>query len=306
MRLYDYFTSALLGTPRARRTHAHALAARPGIVSGVKELETLDESAGRDDAERPIFLLSAGWRAGSTLLQRLIMSDSRVLLWGEPYDECGIVQALAGTVKGFRSGWPPQDYYYTGSKPRSGDWVANLFPLTEDLRAGHRAFFETTFGEPARRSGMTRWGIKEVRLTAEHAYYLRWVYPRASFVFLHRHPLDAYRSYCGHGRDWYDLWPDRPIFTPLAFGRHWRTLCESFLREEKNLGALLVRYEDLVAGDERLLGRMEEVLDVKLDRSILGKKVGSSVRDGGNITAIEKALLRGAVSPLAQQLGYRW
>ena len=55
-----------------------------------------------DDA--PIFLLSAGWRSGSTMLQRLLMSDPGVLIWGEPYDECGLVQALAGCAKAFRPG----------------------------------------------------------------------------------------------------------------------------------------------------------------------------------------------------------
>jgi len=308
MKLVDYLVSAFLGTSRARRHHASALSSNPGIVSGVTELERICRSDPAQDTARPIFLLSAGWRAGSTLLQRLIMSDPRVLLWGEPYDECGVIQSLATTVKAFRNGWPPEDYYYSGSKPRSGDWVANLFPAATSLRAGHRAFFDATFAEPARRIGMSRWGIKEVRLTAEHAHYLRWLYPHAKFVFLYRNPLHAYQSYCGHGRDWYDVWPEKPVFTPAAFGRHWRSLCEGFLEAEKRLGALVVRYEDLVNGNAELLQRIERHLEVTLDRSILGNKVGSSARDGkpAAITTLEKSLLRRAVSPLAQQLGYSW
>ena len=305
MKLLDHFSSALFGTQRARQRHAGALASQPGIASGIAELARICGEEPAQDGERPIFLFSAGWRAGSTLLQRLIMSDPRVLLWGEPYDECGVIQALATTVKAFRSGWPPADYYYNGAKPRTGDWVANLFPAAASLRAGYRAFFEATFAEPARRMGMPRWGIKEVRLAAEHAHYLRWLYPQAKFVFLYRNPLDAYRSYCGHGRDWYDVWPDRPVFTPQAFGRHWRRLCQGFLEAEKPLGALVVRYEDLVAGGGELLQRIEQHLDVRLDRSILGQKVGSSARDA-SISGLEKALLRRAASPLAQELGYRW
>lgn len=303
----DRVASALLGTRRARQKHARAMAARAGIASGVAELARLCAEDPLADSERPIFLFSAGWRAGSTLLQRLIMSDPAVLLWGEPYDECGIIQALAGTVKAFRPGWPPEEYFHRGAKPHSAEWVANLFPDAVSLRAGYRAFFEATFAEPARRIGMPRWGIKEVRLGADHAHYLRWLYPHAKFVFLYRNPLSAYQSYCGHGRDWYDVWPDRPVFTPGAFGRHWRTLCEGFLKEQDRLGALVVRYEDLVEGGEELLQRIERHLDVKLDRSILGKKVGSS-RDGkaANVAVFEKALLRRAVSPLAQELGYRW
>jgi hypothetical protein len=283
------------------------------VLSGVAELKGLCPDEPTADVGSPIFLLSAGWRSGSTLLQRLIMSDSRVLLWGEPFDECGVIQAMAATVRAFRSGWPPADYYlahHANAKPGelADDWIANLFPAPADLRRGHRAFFEATFAEPARRAGASRWGIKEVRLTAEHAQYVKWLYPDARFLFLYRNPLDAYQSYCRYGRNWYDTWPGSPVFTPTAFGTHWRKLTESFLNEEQALGALLVRYEDLVKGPEDLLQRIEHYLDVRLDRSVLGKKVGSSERGGRQalVSRLEKSLLRRAVSPCAQNLGYRW
>jgi hypothetical protein len=220
---------------------------------------------------------------------------------------------MAGTVRAFRSGWPPAEYYLThhdDAKPGelADDWIANLFPATEDLRRGHRAFYEGTFGEPARRAGAARWGIKEVRLTAEHAHYLKWLFPNARFLLLYRNPLDAYQSYCRYGRSWYDTWPDKPVFTPTSFGHHWRALAEGYLREEKALGALIVRYEDLVAGKEELLREIERYLDLRLDRSVLGKKIGSSERGGrqAHVSRLEKALLRRAVAPFAGELGYQW
>ena len=202
MNLFNYLKSAFSGTNAARELHRQSLALKPSITSGVSELGDLRKNDADSDGDSPIFLLSAGWRAGSTLLQRLIMSDPKVLLWGEPYDECGIIQAMSRTLKAFRSGWPPNDYYFSGSKPASGDWVANFFPVPACLQRGHRAFFETTFAEPAKLTGAERWGIKEVRLNVEHARYLRWVYPNARFLFLFRNPLDAYRSYCRYGRNW--------------------------------------------------------------------------------------------------------
>jgi len=313
LKLIEYFTSALLGTRTARDEHARAIAARPNVLSGVSELRKICLDDVAEDAETPIFLLSAGWRSGSTLLQRLIMSDPRVLIWGEPYDECGIIQAMAETVKPFRPGWPPPDYYHShhsNAKPEelTVDWIANLFPAPEALKRGHRAFFDTTFGEPARSTGAPRWGIKEVRLTAEHACYLRWLYPNARFLFLYRNPLDAYQSYCRYGRNWYNTWPDKPVFTPAAFGRHWRELTEGFLKTEKALGALLVRYEDLAQGGDEPLQRIERYLDLRLDRSVLGKKVGSSERGGelARVSQVEKVLLRQSVSPVAQDVGYRF
>jgi hypothetical protein len=307
--MLQYLTSALIGPAQARAAHRQALRQNPGILAGMAQLQSLCPADETDDPEEPIFLLSAGWRSGSTLLQRLIMSDSSVLMWGEPYDECGMIQALADTTRAFRPGWPPTDYYYDGTRPDklSGEWIANLFPSPEDLKKSHRAFFDAMFAEPAKRAGAKRWGIKEVRLGAEHCAYLRWLYPKARFIFLYRNPLEAYRSYCRYGRSWYDIFPDKPVFTPTAFGRHWRSLMEGFLSDATKLNALLIRYEDLVSGSAQL-EEIDAYLNISINRTVLKDKVGSSERDGANanVSWLEKQLLKRAVSPLAQKTGYKW
>ena len=305
----QYLMSALRGPAQARAAHRQAVLRHPDIVSGIQQLHSACPVSDINDDEEPIFLLSAGWRSGSTLLQRLIMSDSRVLIWGEPYDECGMIQALADSMKAFRSDWPPAEYYYDGTPPAelSGNWVANLFPSLEDLRKGHRAFFDALFSEPAKRGGAARWGIKEVRLGSEHAFYLRWLYPKAKILFLYRNPLDAYRSYARYGRSWYDIFPHKPMFTPSAFGTHWRQLMEGYLRDARKLDALLVRYEDLI-GNRPPLEEIESHLGIRMDRSVLGAKVGSSERSGekARLSRLEKWLLKRAVSPLAKELEYDW
>lgn len=308
MKLIDDLITAFRGPAQARAAHRQALLRQPSVARGVEILRTHTQ-ADEHDTESPIFLLSAGWRSGSTMLQRLIMSDSRVLIWGEPYDECGTIQALAAGMKAFREGWPPSDYYYDGSAPQdlSGEWIANLFPGLQDLRRAHRAFFDTLFAEPARRAGAERWGIKEVRLTAEHAHYLKWLYPKARFLLLYRNPLEAYRSYARYGRSWYDVFPDRPVFTPSHFGAHWLSLMEGFQRDARSLDALLVRYEDLV-GDAPPLQQLDDYLGTHVDRTVLHAKVGSSERGGKRVgvNLIERALLRRAVAPIAQRLGYQF
>lgn len=307
--MHQYLMSALRGPAQARAAHRQALLKHPGIVSGIGQLHSACPVVDVAGDEEPIFLLSAGWRSGSTLLQRLIMSDSRVLIWGEPYDECGMIQALADSMKALRPDWPPAEYYYNGAPPAdlSSNWIANLFPSLQDLRKGHRAFFDAMFAEPSKRGGAARWGIKEVRLGSEHALYLRWLYPKAKFVFLYRNPLDAYRSYARYGRSWYDIFPNKPIFTPTAFGKHWRQLMQGYLRDAKELDALLVRYEDLL-GERPPLAEIEAYLGIRMDYSLLSAKVGSSERSGkkANVSALEKWLLKRAVSPIADELGYTW
>ena len=82
--MLQYLTTALQGTARARVAHRGNLSLHPSVLTGIKQLETICPARDDNDNEEPIFLLSAGWRSGSTLLQRLIMSDSNVLIWGNP------------------------------------------------------------------------------------------------------------------------------------------------------------------------------------------------------------------------------
>ena len=294
------------GPAQARAMHRTALGRGVAIADGVRMLHAFAPTDAATDTEEPVFLLSAGWRSGSTLLQRLVMSDPRILVWGEPYDECGLIQALAAAMRPFRQDWPPTDYFYDGrpTTDLTGEWIANLFPSLDDWRRGQRALFDTMYAEPARRAGSARWGIKEVRLTAEHCHYLRWLYPRARFVLLLRHPLEAYRSYVRYGRNWYDTFPDRPVFTPTRFGTHWRLLAESFERNARALGALLIRYEDLVAG--RLApDALNHHLGITVNPAVLGRKItGTSDRETVHVNALERWLLWRAVGPVAGRLGY--
>lgn len=299
--------SALQGTRKARVAHELALAQGTDIAAAMRELNRQCPPP-QDDPQAPIFLLSAGWRSGSTMLQRLIMSDRRVLMWGEPYDECGLVQALAASMRAFRAGWPPAEYFYDGRPHHelSGEWIANLFPSLDDWRRGQRALFDTMFAQPAARAGAARWGIKEVRLTGQHGLYLQWLYPNARFLCLYRDPLEAYRSYCRYGRNWYDVFPDEPMFTPAAFGAHWRQLMESFEAHGEQLAALMVRYEDLVDG-RFSIETLEAHLGIVVDRSMLRHKVGSSERGGAKmaVNRLERWLLERACAQVMQRHGYR-
>jgi len=307
--MYQKLKSALQGPAQARAAYRQVMRQAPSIASGIAVLQSVSPSSVVADEEEPIFLLSAGWRSGSTLLQRLIMSNSSVLVWGEPYDESGFIQGLAEGMKAFRPGWPPAEYYYDGTPPNelTGEWIANLFPSLADMRKAHHAFFDAMFAEPAKRSGATRWGVKEVRLGVEHAFYLRWLYPNARFVLLYRNPLEAYQSYCQYGRSWYNVFPGKPVFTPTAFGQHWRQLMEGFLRDSKALDALVVCYEDLVTG-RTSLDELETYLNIHIDRSVMRTKVGSSEQGGKKVrvNAFERWLLKKAVGPIAQDLGYTW
>ena len=52
--------------------------------------------------EEPIFVFAAGWRSGSTFLQRLLLPHCFV--WGEPYGRTGMIEAMANSVGAFIDG----------------------------------------------------------------------------------------------------------------------------------------------------------------------------------------------------------
>ena len=238
---------------RASTWHRHRLAlkSRPTVEQA---LLTLRERWGLDssgDGDDPILIFSAGWRSGSTLLQRLALSGNEALIWGEPYPYCDYIRSMASSLTSFTANTPPDQFILPESTAYKevdpSTWTACMYPHPQHVLRAHRAFFQALYRDPARARGYSRWGLKEVVLSTQDAAYLSWLFPAAKFVFLFRNPYDAYRSYRSFG-DWYYRWPDKPVFTARQFGIVWRRLLEDFLSDHKSLNGILLRYEDLCVG----------------------------------------------------------
>ena len=250
----------------------------------------------------PIFILSAGWRSGSTLLQRLICSDKDVMLWGEPFGDTIPVPRLAATVENFTLDNPYTRYAIDQfSGEFSNEWIANLNPGLEEVRRAHLAFFETLFARPAHGRGYTRWGVKWVRLTAEHGLYLKWLYPEAKFLLLVRHPLLAYQSY--RGNRWYTIRPDYPMTGIVKFLGHWCYLAASFLRLRDALDGKLIRYEDLI-GESSLVQELTAYLNIKLESKVLKRKIDAR-QDKKPLGWHEQFVCQILAGNICRKLGYR-
>lgn len=274
-------------------------------------LRWISEKA-RPDDEQPVFVLSSGWRSGSTLLQRMIMENRKdLLLWGEPLPHCNIHDGLVNQFRAFTAQWPPRPYFLSGMKLNdpSDTWVANLYPDIDDLLEAHRSFHRTLFAEPAYKAGWKSWGLKEVRFTIDHAAYLRVLYPQCKIVLLYRNPYDAYLSYSHWNVTVFRTWPDRFVSTPYAFGRNWAELTRGFLEGHERVGALLVKYEDLDTANTA--ERLQSYLGWPVPRSSEMRRIrepdyskAAKRPKRTSLRAMERTMLKLATRSVLRDAGY--
>lgn len=220
----------------------------------IKDVDT----AGDKLESAPYFIYSCGWRSGSTLLQRALVS-SNALVWGEPYAASAPVRSLVDFWKPLVEDLVPEGFFIDSERYRNGtirpnQWLANLYPSRTDLLSAQRSFLTTLFEDPAVRGQKDHWGVKFVRLGAGHAAFMQMLFPKSKSFFLIRNPYDAYLSFITkisssrnpHG--WFHRWPQPPVRTASEFAQVWRGLVESVARYQSASNSVVIRYEDLVAG----------------------------------------------------------
>lgn len=257
----------------------------PGVEQLGGALAALDGSARvceDREAESPIFLLATGWRSGSTLLQRILVTDPQVLLWGEPLGEMALVSEMAGmltrlsTFPELRERCSASDSVFSSL---ATSWIATLFPPGDDFRVGLRTLLTRWLGESARQRGFRRWGFKEVRLGAAEATLLRWLYPSAKFVLLSRNPYDCYLSLSDSG--WHHVYHRRPdirVDSAAGLARHWNRIALSWAELPADFPAFRIKYEDLIGGGVDFR-KLESWLGVKLNETVaLSASVKSTAR----------------------------
>ncbi len=252
--------------------------------------------------EEPVFVLAAGWRSGSTLLQRMLMGQC--LVWGEPYGSGGLIAHLAQPLGFFSESWPEENALISTPcwrEPLGAMWTANLYPPVQSLLDAQVEFFRKLFAEPSQARGYVRWGLKEVRYGMEHAIYLRWLFPRAKFLFLVRNPYECWASYRRSQARWVRFYPEPEITTPEQFGAHWSSIVESCCDRFEKVDGFPIRYEFLIRSD----------FDLKPLAAYLGFEPNPAVREirvgvspPGWITREEVERLQQVVGPMADRLGY--
>lgn len=286
--LLSKYIHALIGSPYSRKHHEQETFQHENPEQAFNFLTKIMPPELANEQSSPIFIFSAGWRSGSTLLQRLTCSDKNFLMYGEPYDKCNLIPSLADSITPLSSKWPHENYFIgqSNKKELSDRWIANLYPDTKQLLLAHKSFLHSLFSKPATELGFKRWGIKEVRFGLKEALYLKALYPNAKFLYLTRELKPAYQSYINYSKGslWYDKWPYKPIKTAYAFAKHRASLIKEFEKAIKITGGLRVKYEELCPNNDTL-NQLESYCEISINKSILKNKIGSG-KDKENINPI--------------------
>lgn len=307
----ELLIEAFRGTRSARNSHRQSLRLPITIESGLAAIQARWPDLHSPNVSEPVFILSAGWRSGSTFLQRWVMTEKNTMLWGEPYRHAGLIESLARPMAAFTDTWPDDKFFidrHDRDEDLSRTWVANLYPGMEALMNAHIGYLEKLFKEPALARGRNRWGLKAVTLDIAHACYLKWLFPKAKFLFIYRNPYDAYASYRSW-RDWYKSWPAEPVFTASRYGALWRELSSDFVENYGKVGGLLLRYEELSGRTTKM--RLEEYLGFRMPEAAslaripdTSAELASAQHQSHWVPKLEVFLLKRQVEPLSLRLGY--
>jgi Sulfotransferase family len=292
-----------------RRAHEDAADVKARLADIVRRWP---EQVGTSNA-RPIFIFAAGWRSGSTLVQRMLTSVDDIMIWGEAYSRSQLAGTLLNQFCAITMDYPPEHYVAHAFEGELDDqWIANIYPSFDHLIRAHRAFFTELFAVPAQAMGRPRWGFKEVRLTSEHALYLKLLYPAAKFVFVYRNPVEAYLSFHNHIKADYAPWPDRPIVSARDFGALWCEMVADFSDNHKAVDGMLIRYEELLRDPSvhRQLCDYVEVdirpvatFDILAGRA---RRIRLGKRARGSVPGRDVAILKRQVAPLLARLGHTY
>ncbi len=249
----------------------------------------------------PVFIISPAARCGITLLQRLLNSTRKMVVYGE---NSMLVNKLPSHLLEISTVAPKLNE--ARLKLLGGDydfWSSSIWP---DPEAYARAIVENicrvaqSYEESARRDGFDRWGIKNPLIAPTVSSVLFQVFPKARFIFIYRHLRDVLRSYkarkwlAGSGR-----------VAHVTEG--WCANVTYMLAAPPSQRLLRLRYEELVKDAERAAQTLEAFVGVAgIDRSLFSHRVntfdGQAANGHSNSGYVPPEPLTGDETRIAQKI----
>ena len=259
----------------------------------------------------PLLVLAAGQRCGSTLIQRLLSSHPRVLIWGEHAGQLRQLLAIGDRLRAWTADFgDPGRLGFVRSGYQS--FMANMTPEADRIDQATKAYLEQLFARPAQELGRSVWGFKEVRYGLAEASALRRLFPDCRVVHIVRDPRDVLRSLDVWERA--GGWPRSDTELVVA---DWKRVAASFWSADVEPWVLRVRYEDLVADPALWCGRIGEHCGLStelFDDAVFGRRIHGAglrgqarreIRDWAALPGDLRELIDSEVQLIGKTCGYQ-
>jgi hypothetical protein len=227
----------------------------------------------------PLIISAPTIRSGTTLLQRLLCSSSKALIYGELCAQDFEFFLNLYAVKSQQ--YQTRSHEVTAALETvlagsANDWIPTLMPdLSGYLEALCRGAFSgmSYCRDYAKSVGRPVWGFKYPGWNPAMIGLLRAIMPQARFVFIHRELKDCLKSAKAHSKAFGSAFGKTEV---EQFCRSWAGNRQYMLSLEGDPNVLSVQFEKLLSEPQQSLKRLAEFTGVEdIDPNVLKRKVNA-------------------------------
>ena len=264
----------------------------------------------------PVFVIGPTTRCGTSLLQRLLNSTGKIVIYGENF---ALLQTFPDIIRNYQREGDAKRKVIAMARDllvtKKEDFEASsLFPDFDNyLRAliSSFRFLLRSYRDDAASLGFERWGIKhQIRHQTSFAILPR-LLPDVRYVMIYRDLLPVARSAKAR-------WPG-DFRGPQDWRRFARSWADNIRTMQRFSGDafLLFKYEEFIADPEPHLQRLEAFTGIEgIDRAVMTRRINDQPRfapDGSAnadyrppqaLSEEETGLMMGECEPFYRELGY--
>jgi hypothetical protein len=264
----------------------------------------------------PVFITAPTARNGVTLLQRLLNSSRKMIVYGENLNFMSVLPKLVlSTVKVHTERTAEFDAARNQFLQQTTEsWTSNLWPDSQPfMLIAFEAFYKAVeaYQKCSEQYGYLRWGIKNPLNEPQMLDHLRVLLPKARFIFIYRHPYDVIKS--AKSRKFIKSEEDLRNYA-LQWGDH-----VSIVAQDNSPEVWVLKYEELIANPDPVIDQLQRFAGVAgIDRSVMRRKINtfalsSDQMAGANengyvkpdtLSGAEKKIICDVAGDVMQQYGY--
>lgn len=264
----------------------------------------------------PLFITAPTARNGVTLLQRLVNSSRKMIVYGENLNFMSVLPKLVhSSVQVHTERTAEFDVARKQFLEKTTEgWTSNLWPEPQPfMMIAFEAFYKSaaTYQQLSEKYGYQRWGIKNPLNEPQMIERMRILMPNARYVFIYRNPLDVIRSA-----------KSRQFITSMdqlkQYAVQWREVLSAVVKYGFP-EVWVLKYENLIDDPDPVIDQLERFAGITdIDRTVMKRKintfaVSSELMAGTNekgyvkpddLSADEKKIIIDITGDVMRQFGY--